>query len=135
VTTNITLLRNAMATNLATIPGLRTSAELPDNPSPPIAIVQLNSVTYDQAFQNGLALYNFTITVVVGKVAERHAQQKLNAYASSGTGGIKAALQSDKTLGGQAFDVKLQEMTNIGAITLGEQQYLAAEFAATVYAD
>jgi len=26
-------------------------------------------------------------------------------------------------------------MTNIGAITLGEQQYLAAEFSAIVYAD
>lgn len=132
---SITDIRDGIATNLATISGLRTSAELPDQPNPPIAVVQLNNVTYDQAFQNGLVLYNFTITVIVGRVAERVAQQRLNAYASTGTGGIKAALQSDKTLGGHAFDVKLQEMTNIGAITLGEQQYLAAEFAAIVYAD
>lgn len=132
---SITDIRNGIATNLATIPGLRTSAELPDQPNPPIAVVQLNNVTYDQAFQNGLVLYNFTITVIVGKVAERLAQQRLNAYASTGVGGVKAALQSDKTLGGYAFDVKLQEMTNIGAITLGEQQYLAAEFSAIVYAD
>ena len=132
---SITDIRNGIATNLATIPGLRTSAELPDQPNPPIAVVQLNNVTYDQAFQNGLVVYNFTITVIVGKVAERLAQQRLNAYASTGVGGVKAALQSDKTLGGHAFDVKLQEMTNIGAITLGEQQYLAAEFSAIVYAD
>jgi hypothetical protein len=132
---SITDIRDGLAANLATIPGLRTSAELPDQPNPPIAVVQLNNVTYDQAFQNGLVLYNFTITVIVGKVAERLAQQRLNAYASTGTGGIKTALESDRTLGGHAFDVKLQEMTNIGAITLGEQQYLAAEFAAIVYAD
>ena len=132
---SITDIRDGIAANLATITGLRTSAELPDQPNPPIAVVQLNNVTYDQAFQNGLVLYNFTITVIVGKVAERLAQQRLNAYASTGAGGVKAALQSDKTLGGYAFDVKLQEMTNIGAITLGEQQYLAAEFAAIVYAD
>ena len=132
---SITDIRDGIATNLATISGLRTSAELPDQPSPPIAVVQLNNVTYDQAFQGGLVLYNFTITVIVGRVAERVAQQRLNAFASTGTGGIKAALQSDRTLGGHAFDVKLQEMTNIGAITLGEQQYLAAEFAAIVYAD
>ena len=132
---SITDIRDGIATNLATIPGLRTSAELPDQPNPPIAVVQLNNVTYDQAFQNGLVLYNFTITVIVGRVAERVAQQRLNAYASTGTGGIKTALESDRTLGGHAFDVKLQEMTNIGAITLGEQQYLAAEFAAIVYAD
>ena len=132
---SITDIRDGLATNLATISGLRTSAELPDQPNPPIAVVQLNNVTYDQAFQGGLVLYNFTITVIVGKVAERLAQQRLNAYASTGAGGVKTALQSDKTLGGHAFDVKLQEMTNIGAITLGEQQYLAAEFAAIVYAD
>ncbi len=132
---SITDIRDGIATNLATISGLRTSAELPDQPSPPIAVVQLNNVTYDQAFQGGLVLYNFTITVIVGRVAERVAQQRLNAFASTGAGGIKTALQSDRTLGGHAFDVKLQEMTNIGAITLGEQQYLAAEFAAIVYAD
>lgn len=132
---SITDIRDGIAANLATIPGLRTSAELPDQPNPPIAVVQLNNVTYDQAFQNGLVLYNFTITVIVGKVAERLAQQRLNAYASTGVGGVKTALESDRTLGGSAFDVKLQEMTNIGAITLGEQQYLAAEFAAIVYAD
>lgn len=132
---SITDIRDGIATNLATISGLRTSAELPDNPSPPIAVVQLNNITYDQAFKGGMTFYNFTITVIVGRVAERLAQQRLNAYASTGAGGIKAALQSDKTLGGSAFDVRLQEMTNIGAITLGEQQYLAAEFSAIVYAE
>lgn len=132
---SITDIRDGIAANLATISGLRTSAELPDNPSPPIAVVQLNNITYDQAFKGGMTFYNFTITVIVGRVAERLAQQRLNAYASTGTGGIKAALQSDKTLGGHAFDVRLQEMTNIGAITLGEQQYLAAEFSAIVYAE
>jgi len=129
---SISDIRDGIATNLATISGLRTSAELPDNPSPPIAVVQLNNVQYDQAFQGGMVFYTFTITVIVGRVSER---TRLNAYASTGAGGVKAALQSDKTLGGVAFDVRLQEMTNIGAITLGEQQYLAAEFSAIVYAD
>jgi hypothetical protein len=98
-------------------------------------VVQLNNVSYDQAFKNGMAVYTFTITVIVGRVSERTAQARLNAYASTGAGGIKTAVQSDKTLGGFAFDVRLQEMTSLGAITLGEQQYLAAEFSAVVYSD
>ncbi len=125
---SIDTIRDGLATNLATISGLRTSADLPDNPSPPIAVVQLNSIQYDQAMQGGLVVYNFTITVIVGRVSERTAQNRLNAYASTGSGGIKAALQSDKTLGGAAYDVRLSEMTNVGAINLGEQQYMAAEF-------
>jgi len=132
---SISDIRDGLATNLATISGLRTAADLPDNPSPPIAVVQLNNVSYDQAFKNGMAVYTFTITVIVGRVSERTAQTRLNAYASTGTGGIKTAVQSDKTLGGFAFDVRLQEMTSLGAITLGEQQYLAAEFSAVVYSD
>jgi len=105
---SISDIRDGLATNLATISGLRTAADLPDNPSPPIAVVQLNNVSYDQAFQNGMVIYTFTITVIVGRVSERTAQTRLNAYASTGTGGIKTAVQSDKTLGGFAFDVRLQ---------------------------
>ena len=125
-------IRAGLATNLATIPGLRTAADMPDQPSPPIAIVQLNNISYDEAFQGGLTFYNFTITVVVGRVSERTAQVRLNSFASTGVGGIKKAVESDKTLGGKAFDVRLQEMTSMGAITLGETQYLACEFSAQV---
>lgn len=132
---SITDIREGLATNLATISGLRTNGELPDNPNPPIAVVQLNNISYDQAFQGGMTIYNFTITVIVGRVAERLAQQRLNAYASAGTAGVPGAVRVDRTLGGAAFDVRVQEMTNIGAITLGEQSYLAAEFSAIVYAD
>lgn len=132
---SISDIRDGLATNLATISGLRTSADLPDNPTPPIAVVQLNNVSYDQAFAKGLVLYNFTVTVIVGRVSERTAQTRLNGFASSGAGGIKDAVESDKTLGGSAFDVRLQEMTSLGAITLGEQQYLAAEFSVVVYAE
>jgi hypothetical protein len=132
---SISTIRDGLATNLGTISGLRTSADLPDNPSPPIAVVALNNIQYDQAMNGGLVIYTFTITVIVGRVSERSAQNKLNAYASTGAGGVKAALQSDKTLGGAAYDVQLTEMTNVGAINLGEQQYMAAEFSAIVYSD
>jgi hypothetical protein len=132
---SISTIRDGLATNLGTISGLRTAADLPDNPSPPIAVVALNNIQYDQAMNGGLVIYTFTITVIVGRVSERSAQNKLNAYASTGAGGVKAALQSDKTLSGAAYDVQLTEMTNVGAINLGEQQYMAAEFSAIVYSD
>lgn len=133
---SITDLRNGIATNLATISGLRTAAEIPDNPSPPIAIVQLQSVDYDGAFQQGLTTYNFLVSVIVGRPAEREAQRRLNAYASSsGDQSIKLAIQSDRTLGGSAYDVRVVNMTNIGAVLLGEATYLAADFVVTVYAN
>lgn len=133
---SITAIRTALATNLGTISGLRTAAEIPDNPSAPMAVVQLQSVNYDGAYQNGLTTYNFTVTVIVGRPAEREAQRRLDAYSSStGSDSIKLAVQSDKTLDGNAYDVRVTDMTNIGAVSLGEATYLAADFVVTVYAN
>lgn len=133
--TDVTALREAIAANLATIPGLRTSAELPDNPNPPIAVVGLDSIDYDQAFKQGLTIFNFQVTVIVGRAAERTAQRKLNQYvAQEGALSIKLGVESDKSLGGNAFDVRVSSMNNIGSLQLNDQEYLAAEFSVVVFA-
>lgn len=133
---SITDIRDAIQTNLATISGLRTASEVPDNVNPPMAIVQLQSVDYNGAFANGMTTYSFLVSVIVGRAAERTSQRKLNAYASTGSGGIKDAIESDKTLGGNAYDVRVEAMTNIAAVSLGENiSYLSADFVVTVYAN
>jgi hypothetical protein len=128
-------IRAGLAANIATINGLRVAAEIPDNPSPPIAVIALNNVSYDLDFNRGMTLYNFTVTLIVGRVAERDAQRKLDAYAGNGERSIKTAVESDRTLGGAAFDCRLSEMSTLGALNLGEQTYLAADFAVQVYAE
>ena len=128
-------IRAGLAANIATISGLRVSAEVPDNPSPPIAIVSLNSITYDLDFKRGMTQYNMTVTLIVGRVAERDAQRKLDAFAGNGERSIKTAVESDRTLGGSAFDCRLSEMTTLGAYNSGEQTYLAADFLIQVYAE
>ena len=128
-------IRAGLAANIATISGLRVAAEIPDNPSPPIAVIALNNVSYDLAMARGTTLYNFTVTLIVGRVAERNAQRLLDQYAGNGERSIKTAVQSDRTLGGSAFDCRLSEMSTLGALNLGEQTYLAADFAVQVYAE
>jgi hypothetical protein len=133
---SITAIKTALATNLASISGLRTSTEIPDNPNPPQAVIQLQSVNYDGAFQQGLTTYNFLVSIIVARVDERNAQKNLDAYASSsGSKSIKLAVQSDKSLNGTAFDVRVTDMTNIGAVLLSDATYLAADFVVTVYAN
>ncbi|CAB4141814.1 hypothetical protein UFOVP419_44 [uncultured Caudovirales phage] len=132
---SITQIRTALATNLATIPGLRTAAEVPDNPTPPIAIVNLDSVTYDQAYAKGMTNYNFTITVVVGRSAEREAQRKLDGYITPGANSVKNAIESDKTLGGYAYDCRVVSLNSVGSLTISDTTYLAADFSVTVIAN
>jgi hypothetical protein len=133
---SITELREGLAANLATIPGLRTAATIPDNPNPPIAIVQLNRVQYHQDFKRGMTEYNFAVQVVVGRVDERSAQQRLDLYCSStGDYAIGLAVESDRTLGGKAFDCIVTEMTNYGSVLISDVTYLAAEFNVRVLAN
>jgi hypothetical protein len=78
--------------------------------------------------------YLFTISVLAGRVAERQSQTLLDSYMDPGSATIKTAVESDKSLGGKVFDVRVSEMSNIGAVNLGETVYLGADFSVQVYA-
>jgi hypothetical protein len=131
----VTELRTGLATRLATITGLRTAATIPDQINPPVAVVSIDSVNYDTAFNRGMDEYNFTITVVVGRVAERIAQNNLDAYcAPTGSGSVKTAIEGDRSLGGKAQTLRVTEMAGVSPVVIGDITYLTAAFAVTVYA-
>jgi len=132
---SISLIRQGLAKNLGTIIGLRTAAEVPDLPNPPIAIVALQSVTYDRAYAQGMTSYTFVITVIVGRAAEREAQRRLDTYISTGSSSVKYAVESDKTLGGNAYDCRVVSMDSVGSLTVSDTTYLAADFTVTVIAN
>jgi hypothetical protein len=133
---SISELRTGIKNNLATISGLRTSDFQPDSISPPIAIVFPVTVNYDETFHRGMQTYTFAVQVIVGRVSERTGQNTLDAYcASTGTNSIKLAIESDKTLNGKAFDLRVTDMRNYGELLVGEVNYLSAEFVVLCYAD
>ena len=128
-------MRAGIAKNLRdNVPGLRVSETIPDSPSPPVAIISLDTVNYDQTFQRGMTEYLFVVSVLAGRVSERNAQRRLDSYIDPGSATVKTAIESDKSLGGKVFDVRVSEMSNIGAVNLGETVYLGADFSVQVYA-
>jgi len=131
---DITTIRQKLAENLATITGLRTSDVLIDNPSPPIALVNLNTIDYHDDFGNGIVL-NFSVQLIVGRSAERTMQRKLDAYLSpTGAQSVKAGVESNRNLDGNCDDLVVSTANAIGSLTINDQLYLAAEFTITVYA-
>jgi hypothetical protein len=128
-------LRSGIATNLATISGLRTASTIPENVNPPFAIIGFDSTEFDVTMGRGLDMFAFTVTVVVSRADGRNAQNLLDVYcAPTGTSSIKRAIELDKSLGGKANDLRVTGLSNYGNLTIGELNYLAAEFAVTVYA-
>lgn len=128
-------IRTGLATNLATIDGLRTSAFVPDEPKPPIAVIFPETVSFDTSFGRGLDEYTFTIQLIVSKVSDRNAQSNLDGYCNpDGSQSVKAAIESDRTLGGLIQDLRVTEARDYRAATINENTYLTVTFVVTVYA-
>jgi hypothetical protein len=135
MTVTVGALRAGLATNLATITGLRASAFQPDNPTPPQAIIFPTSITFDRTFKRGLDEYAFTITLIAGRQDARNGQAVMDGYcAPTGTGSIKTAIESDKTLGGACQTLRVTELSAYGSTSIGDTIYLTADFTVIVYA-
>ena len=126
-------IRAGLAANIGTVNGLRVYTEIPDNPSMPCAVIQLNRATYDGAFQRGLTEYEFDVRLIVSRVTDRRSQQALDEFIDAGERSIKTAIESDKSLDGSAFDVRVSAMDVIDTVTIGETAYFTATFSVTVY--
>lgn len=131
---SISELRTGLAKNLQTIKSLRVVETLPDVVNPPMAMIGLSKVAYNQQNQRSMSLYTFQVTVVVGRVSERTAQKALDVLVAPGAGSIKYAIEVDRTLGGTAFDVFVPELSAIGAMSVNGIDYFSAEFSVQVYA-
>ena len=123
----------ALGTALGTITGLRSYSYQPDQINAPMAWPILDEINYHDAMAGGLVTQKYRIGVVVGRASERTAQKNLDAYLSYGTG-VRAAVESDPTLGGVAQASIVESATNISSLEYGDQTYLYVEFRVTVYA-
>ena len=133
--TTLGSIKAGLATNLATITGMRTSTQIPEQPQPPVAIITVNSISYDTTFGRGLDEYSFTVTVIVSRADGRNAQNVLDPYcASTGTLSVKSAIELDRSLGGSANDCRVTGLSTYGSLTIGETNYLAGEWSVTVFA-
>jgi hypothetical protein len=126
-------LRTALATAMASVPNLRTSATVPDAPRPPVAVVMPDRIVYDLNARRGADTFFFTIMLLVGRADDRAAQNNLDAYLV-GPNSIKAAIEADRTLGGKANTCRVTEMSNYASMPVAETVYLSAQFTVEVTA-
>ena len=131
---DIAAIRAGIKTRLATSsPFLQVAATMPDTLSPPCAVVDLQSVSYDQAFGNGLELLTFTITVIAQRF-DPAANQALLDGLVSGSGAVRALIAGDLTLDGSCSTCQLTQMGEYGLISANETDYMGANFTLEVYA-
>ena len=131
--TNINGVRDALKSNLQTITGLRVYDQIPDVVVPPCAIVGQLDFTFDIDNARGLDQASVDVYVIVQRISERSGQDKLdNFLAGSGSGSIKTAIESDRTLGGLVDTLRVISAES-GTYTSGEQSFLSYRYNLTIW--
>lgn len=131
--TNINGVRDALKSNLQTITGLRVYDQIPDIVVPPCAIVGQLDFTFDIDNARGLDQASVDIFVLVQRISERAGQDKLDLLlAGSGSGSIKTALESDRTLGGLVDTLRVISADS-GTYTSGETSFLSYRYNLTIW--
>jgi hypothetical protein len=128
-------IHSGLAIALGTVPGLRVADHLPEQINPPVAVIQLQSVTYHRTMQGGVSEWSFVVALVAGRMGDRAAQVQLDDWiAYSGTQSIRAAIETDLTLNGKCQTLIVGDMVRISPVTLGDASYLSTEFNVTIHA-
>ena len=130
---NINGVRDALKVNLQTVARLRIYDTIPDVVVPPCAVVGQLDFTFDLDNARGLDQASVDVYVIVQRISERTGQDKLdNFLAGSGTGSIKTALESDRTLGGLVDTLRVTSAES-GTYTSGEQSFLSYRYNVTIW--
>jgi hypothetical protein len=126
--------RDGLKANLAAITSLRTYDLLKGAIDPPsgggAAIVRPGDPLIDfDEMVGGAYLMAVVVTVLVNPSAERTAQDLLDGYlAGSGAASVKAAIETDQTLGGIVSYTKVRTAGNYGTVPVGVLEYEAIDF-------
>jgi hypothetical protein len=125
--------RTGLGVALDTIAGLRAFDYVPDSLSPPAAVVEPLEVDYDEAMRRGLDVYRAFILVIVGRMSDRSSQDRLDAYvAGSGASSVKAALETDRTLGGACSTLQVTSARPREVVVSGVNM-IAYRFEVSIY--
>lgn len=119
---------------LGTISGLRASAYQPEQLSPPAAYPVLNSVSYHRAFGGGDVEMFWSVYVIVGRYTDSRAFNDIDDYlAYSGAKSLRAALETDKTLGGVCNTLVVASSFAIQPQTQADAEFLSVRVDVTVH--
>jgi hypothetical protein len=125
-----TEVREALAAQLATIPGLRTTTEQADQVNPPVAVIMPVSGTfirYGATFDDNADI-TLRAILLAAKTDTSGGQDLMDTYlAVTGDSSINAAIQADPTLGGIVQSASLAEATGYGLISWNNIEYLGCQ--------
>lgn len=124
-----------LAANAATVaitPKLTTYEWMASSIVEPAVLVSEVDIDFDKTYQRGMDQYLFTVRALVGHMESQDAHRYLNRLmAGSGPTSLKTAIESDRTLGGAAHDLRVERVRGRRLYQWAGKEYIGCE--ATVF--
>jgi len=128
-------IRSGLGDALRAIPGVMVAEHIPEQITPPLAVVMLNRVDFHRAMRGGDTPWQFIVVLLAGRMGEKTGQMRLDDYLSwDGTQSVRAALEADQSLGGAADTCTVQAARAIQPFQVGDAAYFGVEFEVEVHA-
>jgi hypothetical protein len=129
-------IRPALATALAPIAGLRSTLRSDQLNTPCVEIGWPTRIDFDEDSDDD-ATYTIPVRAWIGLAENRASADLLQGYmAKTGSKSIRAALETDTTLGGKCESLRVTAMTGSGAdeAEVGGPTYLVADWEVQIFA-
>ena len=128
-------IRSGIATNLATVTDVQVLAYVLSNPTPPAFAVFPAACDYNQAMARGLDRWTFTVQAIVSAASDQDGQKQLDTYlAPTGSTSVRAAIESDRTLGGVVDNLVVTRVSGYQLYADERGANLGAEWSVEVWA-
>lgn len=135
---NVSTVRNGLKARLDTIPEITAYARPPKSVNLPAAVVRPapgGAISFDATMADGSHTLVFIVTVLVTDEIEDLGQEQLDDYlATTGTKSVRAAVETDDTLGGVVHYSRVSGVTDYGEIEYAGLSYIGADFLVEVTA-
>jgi hypothetical protein len=121
----------------ANIPNLQVSSYVLANPTPPGVHIYPGETRFDLAMNRGLDEVDFIVQAFVAHTGDQGSQSYLDDLRDpTGDRSIKAAVESDLTLGGVAEDLRVVSLTEYRMlVTADNRALITTDWLVTVYVD
>jgi hypothetical protein len=132
---NLSDIRAGLAGQLRQIRGLRVLEHIPEQINPPAAVISRAEVDYSLNAKGGLTEWSMQIQMVAGRMADQHSQRTIDAWLSwDGAQSVRAALEADRTLGGNCQTSRVTTADALVSIQIGDSEYIGVTLNVTVWA-
>jgi hypothetical protein len=135
---NITAIRNGLKARLDTITDLHAYARPPKTLNLPAGVIRPNpgnAIGYDATMADGSHTLTFLVTVLVSDEIDDLGHEQLDDYlATVGAKSIRAAIETDDTLGGVAHFAHVAGVVDYGEIEYAGLPHIGADFLVEVTA-